>query len=106
MGITIEKKPGGGALGGKAGIGAMVLGYDWNGVRGRAALQGLQPPPRPRPAAEPREAGPPPRRGARSRAEAGVPRMRQEDVGAGLPFDAMGHILRPGGSQDLPDNQP
>jgi|GEM_PF-3503215 type IV secretory pathway VirB10-like protein len=109
MGITTEKKPGGGALGGKAGIIAMVLG----GVTGMACVGGLlykaftpakaatrqQSPGEARIASKAEE--------ARSRAEAGVSRMRQEDVGTGYQFDAMGNYLPSKvDPRDLPDNQP
>jgi type IV secretion system protein VirB10 len=109
MGITTEKKPGGGVLGVKAGILAMVLG----GVTGMACVGGLlykaftpskavsrqQSPGEARIASKAEE--------ARSRAEAGVPRMRQEDVGTGYQFDALGNYLPPKvDPKDLPENQP
>lgn len=108
MGITTEKKPGG-VLNGKGGIVAMVLG----GVTGMACLSGLlykaftpakgtqrlQSPGEARIASKADE--------ARSRAEAGVPRMRQEDVGSGYQFDALGNYIPPRvDPKDLPDNQP
>jgi type IV secretory pathway VirB10-like protein len=109
MGITTEKKPGGGALGGKAGIIAMILG----GVTGMACVGGLlykaftpanaasrqQDPGEARIASKAEE--------ARGRAEAGVPRMRQEDVGMGYQFDDLGNYLPSKvDPKDLPDNQP
>jgi len=109
MGITTEKKPGGGAMGGKAGIIAMVLG----GVTGMGAVGGLlykafspakaatrqQSPGGARIASKAEE--------ARNRAEAGVPRMRQEEVGSGYQFDSMGNYLQPKvDPKDLPENQP
>jgi type IV secretory pathway VirB10-like protein len=109
MGITTEKKSAGGAMTGKAGIIAMVLG----GVTGMGAVGGLlykafapaKAAARPQTAAEARIASK--AEEARTRAEAGVPRMRQEDVGTGYQFDAMGNYLSPKvDPKDLPENQP
>ena len=109
MGITTEKKPEAGAMGGKAGIIAMVLG----GVTGMGAVGGLlykafapakattrqQSPGEARIASKAEE--------ARSRAEAGVPRMRQEDVGSGYQFDSLGNYVLPKvDPKDFPENQP
>ena len=109
MGITTEKKPGGGALGGKAGIIAMILG----GVTGMACVGGLLYKAFTPAKTAPRQQSPGEARiatkaeEARDRAEAGVPRMRQEDVGMGYQFDALGNYLPPKvDPKDLPDNQP
>lgn len=109
MGITTEKKPGAGAMGGKAGIIAMILG----GVTGMGAVGGLlykafspaKAASRPQSAGEARIASR--AEAARNRAEAGVPRMRQEDVGGGYQFDSLGNYIPPKvDPKDLPENQP
>jgi type IV secretion system protein VirB10 len=109
MGITTEKKPGAGAMGGKAGIIAMVLG----GVTGMGAVGGLlykafTPAKTATRHQSPGEAGIASKaEAARSRAEAGVPRMRQEEVGSGYQFDQLGNYLPPKvDPKDLPENQP
>ena len=108
-GHTTEKKPGAGALGGKGGIIAMILG----GVTGMACVGGLLYKAFTPAKAAPRQQSPGEARiaskaeEARDRAEAGVPRMRQEDVGMGYQFDALGNYLPPKvDPKDLPDNQP
>jgi type IV secretory pathway VirB10-like protein len=109
MDITTDKKPARGVLAGKAGILAMVLG----GLTGIGALGALLDkaftPARTAPQAQsPGEARIASRaEEARSRAEAGVPRMRQEEVGSGYQFDALGNYLAPRvDPKDLPENQP
>jgi type IV secretory pathway VirB10-like protein len=109
MGITTEKKPGSGAMGGKAGIIAMVLG----GVTGMGAVGGLLYKAFAPTKAASRQQSPGEARieskaeAARSRAEAGVPRMRQEEVGSGYQFDQLGNYLPPKvDPKDLPENQP
>ncbi len=109
MGITTEKKPGAGAMGGKAGIIALVLG----GVTGMGAVGGLlykafSPA---KAATHQQSAGEAniasKAEAARTRAEAGVPRMRQEEVGSGYQFDSLGNYIQPKvDSKDLPENQP
>ena len=109
MGITTEKKPGVGAMGGKAGIIAMVLG----GVTGMGAVGGLlykafAPGKAASQQQSPAEASITSKaEAARSRAEAGVPRMRQEEVGSGYQFDALGNYVPPKvDPKDFPENQP
>ena len=110
MSITTEKKAGGGAMSGKAGIIAMVLG----GVTGMGAVGGLLYKAfSPSKTAATRQQSPGEARitskaeEARNRAEAGVPRMRQEDVGSGYQFDQFGNYLAPKvDPKDLPENQP
>ena len=110
MSITTERKPSSGALAGRGGLVAMVVG----GLAGVGCLGFLltkvflpahPSPGRPRAAGEARIAAK--AEAAKDRAEAGAGRMGQEEVGTGYQFDAQGNYLPPRvDPRDLPENQP
>jgi type IV secretory pathway VirB10-like protein len=110
MSITTERKSGGGSSAGRNGILALVAG----GLVGvgclgflltKAFRTGQKPQGPARGRGEARIAAR--AEAARDRAESGVPRMRQEEVGTGYQFDSLGNYVPPKvDGRDLPENQP
>ncbi len=110
MSITTERKSGSGSLGGRNGIIALVAGgLVGVGCLGFLLTKAFRPAPkgpgRPQAPGEARIAAR--AEAAKDRAESGVPRMRQEEVGTGYQFDALGNYVPPKvDPRDLPENQP
>ena len=109
MSITTEKKPRAGGLAGRNGIIALIIGGAVGmGAVGLLLTKAFRPA---RPGAREASAGEAKLAAkgdaVRGQAEAGVSRMRQEEVGSGYQFDPQGNYIPPKvDGRDLPDNQP